>query len=143
MGGNAWNVRTYDFDTLGAYRFVVIFARYEDKWLYCRHKERTTYETAGGHIELGETPLAAAKRELFEETGSVLFDIVPAFDYSVGTETESANGQVFLARIEKLQALPEYEMAEVKLFDGVPDTMRFPQILPVLYERMQDFISLR
>jgi len=140
MGNTVWDVRTYDFDTLCTYRFVVIFARYKDKWLYCRHKERTTYETAGGHIESGETPAEAAKRELFEETGAAQFTLYPAFDYSVHTETDFANGQVFLAEIQSLSELPEYEMAEVRLFDGIPDAMRFPQILPVLFERMEGFL---
>ncbi|MCL2776336.1 MAG: histidine phosphatase family protein, partial [Oscillospiraceae bacterium] len=77
-----WKVSTSDFGSLKSYRFVVIFARYQDKWLYCRATERDTFETAGGHIEDGETPLEAAKRELYEETGAIKFDITPAFDYS-------------------------------------------------------------
>jgi 2,3-bisphosphoglycerate-dependent phosphoglycerate mutase len=75
------NVLTFDIGALKAYRFVVIFTRYQGKWLYCRAKERNTFETAGGHIEHGETPLEAARRELFEETGAVRFDITPVFDY--------------------------------------------------------------
>ena len=90
-------IRTADLGVLQAYRFVVIFARYQDKWLYCRAKERNVFETAGGHIEPGETPLGAAKRELFEETGAARFEITPAFDYSVHFPTASSNGQVFLA----------------------------------------------
>ena len=138
----AWDVRTYDLNALDSYRFVVIFARYQDKWVYCRHKERDTYETAGGHIEPGETPIDAGKRELFEETGVVNFDIYPAFDYSVRTETEFSNGQVFFAQIESFGDMPAYEMAEIKLFEGMPDRLRFPQILPVLYDRMQRFSML-
>jgi len=119
---------------------VVIFARYQDKWLYCRAKERDTFETAGGRIERGETPLEAAKRELYEETGAVKFDIIPAFDYSVHTPENFSNGQVFLAHIHELGEIPEDtndKMVEVKLFDTIPDKMRFPQILPVLFEKIK------
>ena len=49
--------------------FVIIFTRYQDKWVYCWHKYRKSYEHPGGHVESGETPMEAAKRELFEETG--------------------------------------------------------------------------
>jgi 8-oxo-dGTP diphosphatase len=137
-----WDVRVYPLDELGGYRFVVIFVRYQNKWLYCRAKERDTYETAGGRIEKGETPLEAAKRELFEETGAVKFDIKPAFDYTVYREDDFANGQVFLAQVHELDEMPGFEMAEVKLFDAIPDKMRFPQILPVLFENVREVIGL-
>ena len=61
--------------SLARYKYVVMFAQYQGKWLFCRHKQRTTIETAGGHIEPGETPLQAAKRELWEETGAEKFSI--------------------------------------------------------------------
>ena len=32
---------------------------------------------------------------------------------------------------------PDYEMAEVRLFDTIPDKMRFPKILPVLFEKVR------
>jgi len=38
------------------------------KWILSKHKKRDTWETQGGHIEDGETPLEATKRELFEES---------------------------------------------------------------------------
>lgn len=57
--------------------FVVIFTKYQDKWVYCWHKKRESYEHPGGHVEKGETPLAAAKRELYEETG--ITDCVSTF----------------------------------------------------------------
>lgn len=136
-------VYTQNVGTLGSYRFVVVFARYQDRWLYCRAKTRDAFETAGGHIEMGETPLCAAKRELYEETGAVAYDIEPAFDYSVHNPSEYANGQVFFARIKELGNLPAFEMAEVKLFDAMPEKMRFPDILPVLYGKLQHWLNLQ
>ena len=130
-------IRTADFGSLKAYRFVVIFSKYKNKWLYCRAKTRDAYETAGGSVEQGETPLEAARRELYEETGVTKFDIIPAFDYSVHMPNECANGQVFFANIYELGNIPNYEMAEVKLFDTMPEKMRFPTILPALYDKMQ------
>lgn len=140
---NSPKVYTADLGTLSSYSFVVIFARYMNKWLYCRAKARDTFETAGGHIEQNETPFEAAKRELFEETGAVKFEISPAFDYSVHTPTGYSNGQVYFAQIYELGIMPDYEMAEVKLFQIIPDKMRFPQILPVLYEKMQTWLNLQ
>lgn len=48
----------------------------------CKHKDRDTQKIPGGHIEKGETPDIAAKRELFEETGSTEFELTPDFKYS-------------------------------------------------------------
>ena len=30
---------------------VVMVSKYEDKWVYAKHKERQTWEILGGHIE--------------------------------------------------------------------------------------------
>lgn len=136
-----WKVNVADTGSLKSYIYTVTFARYQDKWLYCRAKERDTFETAGGRIEPGETPLEAAKRELYEETGAVKYDITPAFDYSVHRPNVYANGQVFLAQVHELGEMPDFEMAEVKLFDTIPDNMRFPQILPVLFEKIKEIIK--
>jgi 8-oxo-dGTP diphosphatase len=125
--GEPWRVYTKAIGELSPYRFVVIFARYQGKWLYAKHKKRNTWETAGGHIEQGETPYEAAKRELYEETGATPFEVVGVFDYAVHTETEFSYGRVLFAEIEKLNELPESEMAETRLFDNIPDTMTYPQ----------------
>ena len=135
------DVKTANFGELGNYTFVVIFCRYQDKWLYVRTKDNDTFGTAGGHIEPGETTLDAAKRELFEETGAIGYDILPAFDYSVERKADYSTGQVFLAHIHQLEELPDYEIAEIKLFDELPEKMRFPYILPVLYEKMQHWLK--
>jgi len=132
-----WKVELHTINELQNYRYVIIFARYQNKWLYSRHKDRETFESPGGHIEPGETPLQAAKRELYEETGALVFNIQPAFDYSVHTSVDFANGQVFFAQIEQLGPLPESEICEVRLYDTIPDKMTYPQVLPVLHHKIQ------
>lgn len=73
--------RTFDLGSLETYKYVVVLSKYNGKILLSRHKDRTTWETQGGHIEDGETPLDAAKRELYEESGAIDFDIEPLCDY--------------------------------------------------------------
>jgi len=136
-------VRIADLGTLKVYHFTVIFARYKNKWAFCRARNRDTFETAGGHIEPDETPLDGAKRELFEEAGALHFDITPAFDYTVHMQSDQTNGQVFFAQIHELGDIPDYEMAEVRLLDTIPDKMRFPKILPILYEKMQSWLNMQ
>jgi 8-oxo-dGTP pyrophosphatase MutT (NUDIX family) len=138
--GQPVNVSTHNLGELQIYQFVVIFAKYQDRWLYSRHKSRDTWETAGGHIEPGESPIQAARRELYEETGAIDCEISPVFDYS----TDSGNGQVFFAKVHRLDSLPvESEMAEVRKLDSMPDKMTYSQILPMLYDRMQGWLNLQ
>ena len=118
-------------------RFTVIFARYRDKWVFPRHRARQTYETAGGHIEPGETPLDCAKRELWEETGAKEFTIRHLFDYWAADETGDAYGAVFYAEITEMGQLPaDFEMKEVGLFDSLPENLTYPHITPVLFKSL-------
>ena len=126
--------KVFPLNTFPAHKYVVTFARYQDKWLFSRHRSRTTWETQGGHIEEGETPLQAARRELYEESGATEFTITPMFDYWAGDRTGSAVGVIFLAEITQLGDLPNSEMAEVRTFDALPDNLTYPEITPFLYE---------
>ena len=55
----------------GELRFAVTVCRHEEKWVYCQHRQRESFEIPGGHIEPGENPEQAARRELYEETGAL------------------------------------------------------------------------
>ena len=74
--------KTYPLHTLeGSYKYVVILSHMNGHILLSRHKKRATWETQGGHIESGETPLQAAHRELFEESGAAEYTLMPLCDY--------------------------------------------------------------
>ena len=128
--------KTYDLNSLKEYKYVVILSEYNGNIVLSRHKERTTWETQGGHIEQGETPLDAAKRELYEESGAVDFDIEPLCDYRAWNEEtgHGANGVVFHAVIGRFGDIPESEMAEIKEFATLPENLTYPAITPVVFE---------
>ena len=125
--------------TLVPYKYVVVMSKYQGKILLSRHRDRSTWETQGGHIEPGETPMDAARRELYEESGAVDFDIRPVFDYWAGDENGGASGQVFAAQIRTLGPMPRSEMAEVRAFDEVPPNVTYPAITPELFASLEDF----
>ena len=131
--------KTYPLGQKAPYKYVVVLSKYQGKILLSRHRSRTTWETQGGHIEPGETPLEAARRELYEESGALAFDIRPVFDYWAGDENGGASGQVFAAEIHALGPLPESEMAEVRAFDQVPPNVTYPAITPEIFASLEEF----
>lgn len=107
--------------------FVAIYTRYQGKWVYSWHKRRKSWEHPGGHVESGESPMQAAKRELYEETGIKDCKIIPMWDYEYIWENGEGrnNGRVFYAEVNSLGELPESEMERVELFDTVPDVYTY------------------
>ncbi len=122
--------------------YVVVLSRVGERILLSRHRARETWETQGGHIEPGETPLEAARRELYEESGATEFTLRPLFDYWAGDARQGAAGEVFLADIGRLGPLPPSEMAEVKLFDALPENLTYPHITPHLFRWAREMGAL-
>lgn len=88
-------------------KFAVVLAKTEGKWVFCKHKDRDTYEVPGGHREPGEEIVETAKRELWEETGAKAFQLLPVCVYSVTGKTrvnedlgtEKTYGMLYAAQI--------------------------------------------
>ena len=131
--------KTFPLNTFPICQYVVILSRMDGGWLFSRHRERDTWETQGGHIEAGEVADEAARRELWEESGAVDFDLHPLCDYWAGDERGSAVGRLYLAEIHRLGPLPESEMAKVRRFDTVPDKLTYPWITPTLVEEAERY----
>ena len=114
--------------------FSVSVALFGGKYLFCRHSERTTWECPGGHIEPGETPLEAAKRELYEETGALEADVQPVCIYSVDKGGGDVSyGLLCRADVHACGPLPEdTEIAEARVFDEPPGNWTYPEIVPRL-----------
>ncbi len=124
--------RIHPLATLSPYKYVVVCSLYQGKWLLSRHKKRDTWETQGGHIEPGETPLQAAQRELYEESGIRDAALYPVCDYYGYDSRSSSNGVVYLAVVHSLGVMPESEMKETRLFDALPQALTYPHVTPLL-----------
>ena len=53
--------KVYPFNTLNGYFSADIIAMHKGKWVFCKHKHRTTWEHPSGWIESGETPFIVAQ----------------------------------------------------------------------------------
>ncbi len=129
--------KLYPFGSQAELKFVVVCSFCNGKLLLSRHKLRSTWETQGGHIEAAETPLQAARRELFEESGVTDAILTPVCDYLGYTDEGSAYGAVFRADIQQLGSLPDSEMQEVSLFDSLPAELTYPNVTPLLFAEAQ------
>lgn len=127
-------VRFYDNVDDELIKFAVIISRSKGKWVFCKHKDRTTLEVPGGHREQGETPDEAAKRELIEETGAIDFTITPICVYSVvrTDKSEESYGMLYYAEINTFEPELHSEIESIHLFNDLPDNWTYPLIQPEL-----------
>ncbi len=83
--------------------YINVVAVTEDEHFICFRQVKygiqgDTLAVVGGYIEAGEEPLAAAKRELLEETGYEAPDWISLGSYLVDPNRGIATGHLFLAR---------------------------------------------
>lgn len=120
-------------------KFTVIISKTAGKFVFCKHRERTTYELAGGHRELNESIDDAARRELYEETGAVEYTLVPICVYSVTTTDDNGTnnvnyGKLYFADITRFESELHYEIERIIITDALPDALTYPDIYPKLFQ---------
>ena len=138
---NVMEVKFYDTVNDELLKFAVIISQSNGKWVFCKHKERDTYEVPGGHREAGEDIFETAKRELQEETGAIKFEIKPICVYSVTGKTrvndtgKETFGLLCFAEITEFATELHSEMEKVVLMDDLPENWTYPLIQPKLIEK--------
>lgn len=126
-------VRFYEEIEDSLLKFAVIIAKKDGKFIFCKHKERETYEIPGGHRETGESVFEAAKRELYEETGAVGYEIRPICVYSVLKDgCDESFGMLYFAEVKELEAELHSEIEKIVLMDALPESWTYPDIQPKL-----------
>lgn len=131
-------VRFYENADNDLLKFSVIVSRHNNKWVFCKHRERNTYEVPGGHIEPGETPSEAARRELKEETGAIDFKLIPVCVYSVAKDGVSAEsfGMLYYVEIYGFEKELHSEIESIRFFEEIPHNQTYPLIQPKLIEEV-------
>lgn len=133
-------VKFYDEIDDSLLKFAVIISKTNGKWVFCKHKERDTFEVPGGHREPGETIIDTAKRELWEETGAVDFEMRPVCVYSVKGKTrvnenisDESFGMLFVADIYSFEEICS-EIEKIIICDELVKDWTYPLIQPKLIE---------
>lgn len=137
-------VKFYDSVEDSLLKFAVIIAKSDGKWVFCKHRERDTFEVPGGHREIGEDILDTAKRELKEETGAVDFDIKPICVYSVKGKTrvnenieDETFGMLYIADVFSFESINS-EIEKIIIVDELVDNWTYPLIQPKLIEEAKE-----
>lgn len=135
-------VKFYDTVADELLKFAVIISKSNGKWVFCKHKERNTFEVPGGHREIGEAIFDTAKRELYEETGATEFDIKPICVYSVTADNnfngEETFGMLYYAEITAFEKELHSEIEKIILTDELVDNWTYPEIQPKLLQKAKE-----
>lgn len=139
-------VKFYDTVEDHLLKFAVIVSKYNGQWVFCKHRDRATYEWPGGHREYGEPIDVAAKRELWEETGAEDYEMTRIGVYCVIRKDKDKSiketyGMIYYADIKRFGKLPDMEIEKIQLFDDMPNDWTYPEIQPLFVEKVSEVIT--
>ncbi len=115
--------------------YVVMGARYRNNWVFVRHRDRHSWEMPAGHIERGEGAEHAARRELYEETGTTRSRLTHLCDYCVESRGKKEYGRLYGALIKKMDAPLQFEIEEVRIDSDFPGELTYPEVQRILLQR--------
>ena len=129
-----FEVKLHDLKDVNPNEFtrVLCVTKYKDKWVFSKNKKRGGWEIPGGHIEEGEDWLAAAQREMYEETGATKVNVEPICAYSI-----SSYALLCYAEIIELGELPESEISQIGLFEDLPAELTFAESHTLFFETVK------
>lgn len=116
-------VKFYNEITDDLLKFAVIISRTNGRWVFCKHKERDSFEVPGGHREDGVYSVKG-KTRINEELGEETF------------------GMLFIANINSFENELHSEIEKIFISYDLVDNWTYPLIQPKLIDeaRRRGFI---
>ena len=134
-------VKFYDHVEDHLLTYAVMVSRYQDKWVFVRHRDRDGLKCPGGKRNVGESIEECDCRELWEESGASLYSMYPVGVYCVCKDENETFGVLYYVEVEEFDDLPESEIAEVVLLDTLPSNWTYPDIQPHLFKKIQHYLD--
>jgi len=123
--------------------YVIIGARYSGRWIFVFHNRRKGYSLPAGHIDEGEDPDVAARRELAEESGALEFTISCIATYTVVSGKVAGSGRLYYAEVSEIgEIIDTDEIGNIIFSDSIPEGVIFPEIQEPLFNRLKSAIDL-
>jgi 8-oxo-dGTP diphosphatase len=88
-------------------KHVLVITQNGEDWVLTNHKKRGL-EFPGGKMEAGETLEEAARREVYEETGAVLSELLRLGEYRVEDQSGNFVKAVFWGRVNHIDKKTDY-----------------------------------
>lgn len=98
-------------------KHVFVITQYKGKWLLTKHKSRGL-EFPGGKVEKGESLEGAAKREVLEETGAILKDLIYIGEYEVLDNGDRFVKAIFYGEVVSFSSRNHYYETEGPVLIG-------------------------
>jgi 8-oxo-dGTP diphosphatase len=113
-------------------KHVLVFPFLDGKLVFTRHLSRGI-ELPGGKVEAGESSLAAAVRETYEETGCSLSAIERIGQYVIANKMVK---DIYIARVDRIdQQAIGTDVAGAVIFDTIPEPVKGdPRFSRLLYD---------
>lgn len=124
--------------------YVLVYAFHEKKLLFIHHKERG-WELPGGTCKVNETPVTAAIREVYEESGAVVSSLRPIGQYGMTYPFKTQEVKtIYVARIEEFHPIPEgFESDAIQLISAPsPDSILLDPCYSLLLKDKVYYYSL-
>lgn len=129
---------TFDLEhaDVEAAKHVLIFPNYNHRLLMVHHQTRG-WELPGGKVEKGEHPMAAAVREVYEESGAVLKGLQWIGQYSLRSKRYQLTKNIYYGEVLRLDPLPKgFETDQIRLFEKPPYPVNGEQFSYILQDRV-------
>lgn len=145
---NGYMVEFSHDEAFGDAYHVFVICRYSGKWVLTKHRKRGL-EFPGGKREDGETIEGAAKREVYEETGGLVNELIFLGQYKVHDPIKPFIKSIYFAELGGLESKKDYlETDGPLLLARLPDVpgkeysfIMKDEILPLSLERLKDMME--